>query len=81
MQSRLFEDQLSQVKIPYYIYGGTRFFDRMEIKDCIAYLRILQNKDDDASIERVLNRPTRGIGLKTIENIRLASQANKTSMW
>ena len=81
MQSRLFEDQLSQVKIPYYIYGGTRFFDRMEIKDCIAYLRILQNKDDDASIERVLNRPTRGIGLKTIESIRLASQVNKTSMW
>ncbi|MCQ4965651.1 ATP-dependent DNA helicase Rep, partial [Bifidobacterium pseudocatenulatum] len=61
-QSRLFEEQLMAQQIPYHIYGGQRFFDRLEIKDSIAYLRLMNNHQDDAAFERIVNKPKRKIG-------------------
>ena len=61
-QSRLFEEYLLKASIAYRVYGGLRFFERAEIKDTLAYLRLVQNPNDDAAMERVINTPTRGIG-------------------
>ena len=69
-QSRSFEEMLLREGIPYRVYGGLRFFERAEIKDALAYLRLLANRDDDASFERVVNLPTRGIGARTVEVMR-----------
>ncbi len=69
-QSRQFEEQLMLSQTPYRVYGGLRFFDRAEIKNALAYLRLLENPDDDVSFERVINTPTRGIGLKTMDELR-----------
>lgn len=66
-QSRSVEDALNRSQIPYNIYGGTKFYERKEIKDLIAYLRVIQNPQDDISIKRIINVPRRGIGLRTIE--------------
>jgi len=60
-QSRVLEEGLINKGIPYRVYGGLRFFERAEIKDALAYLRLISNRDDDSAFERVLNRPTRGI--------------------
>ena len=68
-QSRSVEDALNRSQIPYNIYGGTKFYERKEIKDLIAYLRVIQNPQDDISIKRIINVPRRGIGLRTIEKI------------
>jgi DNA helicase II / ATP-dependent DNA helicase PcrA len=73
-QSRLFEEQLIQAQIPYRIYGGLRFFERAEIKDTTAYLRLLINPHDDASLERIINTPTRGIGETTLLTLRNYAQ-------
>jgi DNA helicase-2/ATP-dependent DNA helicase PcrA len=70
-QSRALEEALLRYGIPYKIIGGVRFYERKEIKDVIAYLRLLQNPDDWVSMERVINVPTRGIGAKTVSNLRL----------
>jgi DNA helicase-2/ATP-dependent DNA helicase PcrA len=80
-QSRVFEEALIQQRIPYRVYGGLRFFERMEIKDALAYLRLMANRDDDSAFERIVNLPTRGIGAKTLEALRDYARANATSMW
>ena len=69
-QSRQFEEKLMATGTPYRVYGGLRFFDRAEIKNALAYLRLMSNRHDDASFERVINTPTRGIGAKAIDDIR-----------
>lgn len=69
-QSRVIEDSLMKESIPYRIFGGLKFYDRKEIKDIIAYLRVIQNPIDDVSLLRVINTPKRGIGNKTIEKLR-----------
>ena len=66
-QSRAFEEAFLSARIPYRVYGGLRFFERAEIKDALAYLRLATNRLDDPSFERVVNLPTRGIGAKTLE--------------
>ncbi|MFI4866040.1 MAG: DNA helicase II [Steroidobacterales bacterium] len=80
-QSRSFEEALISARVPYRVYGGLRFFERAEIKDALAYLRLIANRDDDASFERVVNLPPRGIGNKTVDNIRDAARAAGSSLW
>lgn len=80
-QSRVLEEALMQSGTPYRIYGGLRFFERQEIKDAIAYLRLLSIKSDDASFERIVNVPTRGIGNKTVDLVRSHARENQVSMW
>lgn len=80
-QSRVFEEYLFKQQIPYRVYGGLRFFDRAEIKDALAYLRLIENRADDTSFERVVNLPTRGIGARTVDEIREYARANSLSLW
>ena len=80
-QSRVFEEKLAAAGIPYRVYGGLRFFERMEIKDALAYLRLVANRDDDPSFERVVNTPPRGIGARTVETVREQARAAGTSLW
>ena len=80
-QSRSFEEMLMRAGMPYRVYGGQRFFERAEIKDALAYLRLLANHDDDASFERVVNLPTRGIGARSVDTVREYARANAISMW
>jgi DNA helicase-2/ATP-dependent DNA helicase PcrA len=80
-QSRVFEEYLLAARIPYRVYGGLRFFERQEIKDALAYLRLISNRDDDASFERVVNLPTRGIGARTLEVLRAHAKAHSASLW
>jgi len=80
-QSRILEEQLIKYSVPYKIYGGLKFFDRAEIKDIIAYLRLIEDLDDDISFERIVNLPTRGIGASTINILRSFSVANKLSLF
>lgn len=80
-QSRVLEEALLREKIPYRIYGGLRFFERAEIKNAMAYLRLIQHRHDDAALERVINVPPRGIGEKTVEALRSAARAQNTSLW
>ena len=68
-------------QFPYRVYGGLRFFERMEIKDALAYLRLISNRDDDPSFERVVNTPPRGIGARTVEQVRDQARAAGTSLW
>lgn len=80
-QSRVLEEALIRSGVPYRIYGGLRFYDRLEIKNAVAYLRLLVNRDDDTAIERVINTPTRGIGDKTVEVVRNYAREQRVSMW
>jgi len=80
-QSRLFEELLVRAAIPYRVYGGLRFFERAEIKDTLAYLRLLMNRHDDTAFERVVNVPTRGIGARTVEGLRAKAKAAGISLW
>ena len=80
-QSRVLEESLINAGLPYRVYGGLRFFERAEIKDTLAYLRLISNRDDDSSFERIVNRPTRGIGARTVETMRAHTRANNCSMW
>lgn len=80
-QSRLFEENLVRERIPYRVYGGLRFFERAEIKDALAYLRLIDLRDDDTALERVINLPTRGIGATTLDKIRQHARQNRLSMW
>ncbi|BEU05204.1 DNA helicase [Agarivorans sp. OAG1] len=80
-QSRVLEEALMQERLAYRIYGGLRFFERQEIKDALAYLRLISNPHDDASFERVVNTPTRGIGQRTIELLRQAAREQQLSLW
>lgn len=80
-QSRVFESILNESGIAYRVYGGQRFFERAEIKDALAYLRLCSNRHDDPSFERVVNQPTRGIGDKTVGIIREQARNSSSSMW
>ena len=80
-QSRVLEEALLREKIPYRIYGGQRFFERAEIKNAMAYLRLLDARDNDPALERIINVPARGIGEKTVENIRQFAREHELPMW
>ncbi|HEY0334893.1 MAG TPA: DNA helicase II [Stenotrophomonas sp.] len=80
-QSRAFEEALISEQMPYRVYGGMRFFDRAEIKDALAYLRLLANRNDDAAFERAVNTPTRGIGDRTLDEVRRLARAHSLSLW
>ena len=80
-QSRNFEEQLIQRDIPYRVYGGQRFFERAEVKDALAYLRLTANRHDDAAFERAVNTPTRGIGERTLDALRRRARGENVSMW
>jgi len=80
-QSRQFEERLMTTGIPYRVYGGLRFFERMEIKNALAYLRLANHHDDDPSFERIVNTPTRGIGAKTLDDMRVLAREQSLSLW
>ncbi|MAD60966.1 MAG: ATP-dependent DNA helicase Rep [Myxococcales bacterium] len=80
-QARAFEEGLRSLNIPYRIVGGTRFFDRKEVRDAIAYLRLLCNPSDDNAFRRIINYPQRGIGDQTLERIAHVAQSRSLSMW
>ena len=80
-QSRLFEEGLMQAGIPYRVYGGMRFYERAEIKDALAYVRLARFQDDDASFERIVNTPTRGIGQRTLAELRDQARRDQCSLW
>ncbi|UTC24699.1 UvrD-helicase domain-containing protein [Candidatus Comchoanobacter bicostacola] len=80
-QSRIFEEKLSHMGIAYRVYGGLRFFDRSEIKDILAYLRLVANPDDNLAFERVVNLPPRGVGKVTLDKIRSYSLEHTCSLW
>jgi DNA helicase II / ATP-dependent DNA helicase PcrA len=80
-QSRVFEEAFLNARMPYRVYGGLRFFERAEIKDALAYLRLAASRADDTSFERVVNLPVRGIGAKTMDLVRDTARANNTSLW
>ena len=80
-QSRVLEAALLQAEIPYCIYGGQRFYERLEIKNALSYLRMMLNCHDDVAFERVVNVPPRGIGDRTLELIRELAREQSTSMW
>jgi len=80
-QSRVFEELLLEAAIPYRVYGGLRFFERAEIKDALAYLRLAMSRHDDPSFERIVNVPARGIGNRTLDAVREHARVNQVSMW
>ncbi|MDG2088219.1 MAG: DNA helicase II [Arenicellaceae bacterium] len=80
-QSRVFEEILLDAGMPYRVYGGLRFFERAEIKDALAYLRLASSHDNDVAFERIVNTPTRGIGNTTLEKVRTHAQVQQISIW
>jgi len=80
-QSRLIESALNKYRIPNIIIGGARFWDRMEIKDILAYMRLLVNPQDNAALLRIINVPARGLGKKTIEALQQNADSNGISLW
>ncbi|MEX2365057.1 MAG: 3'-5' exonuclease, partial [Pseudohongiellaceae bacterium] len=80
-QSRELEEALLRIGMPYRIYGGFRFYERLEIRNAMAYLRLIANRNDDAAMERVINTPVRGIGNKTLELLREVARNQGTSLW
>lgn len=80
-QSRAMEEQLVAEQVPYRVYGGVRFFERAEIKDTLAYLRLVTNRDDDAAFERAVNTPPRGIGERTLDEVRQQARAQGIPLW
>jgi DNA helicase-2/ATP-dependent DNA helicase PcrA len=80
-QSRVFEEALLSAAIPYRVYGGLRFFERAEIKDALAYLRLIASRADDTSFERVVNLPPRGIGARSLDVLRTMARANGCPLW
>ncbi|MGY0799864.1 DNA helicase II [Lysobacter sp. A286] len=80
-QSRAFEETLLGEQVPYRVYGGQRFFERAEIKDTLAYLRLVANRNDDAAFERAVNTPTRGIGERTLDEVRRRARADGAPLW
>jgi DNA helicase II / ATP-dependent DNA helicase PcrA len=80
-QSRVFEEAFLNARMPYRVYGGLRFFERAEIKDALAYLRLVSSRADDTSFERVVNLPVRGIGARTVDLVRDTARSNTTSLW
>ena len=80
-QSRSFEEAFRKENIPYRIYGGLSFYQRKEIKDIIAYFRVVANPDDEEALKRIINYPTRGIGDTTVSKISACAMRNQTSLW
>ncbi|TQV88421.1 DNA helicase II [Aliikangiella coralliicola] len=80
-QSRVIEEFLLQRQIPYRIYGGLKFFERAEVKDTLAYLRLMYNNQDDAAFERVVNTPPRGLGQKSVEKVREMARIDQSTLW
>ena len=80
-QSRVLEEAMLRSQLPYRIYSGQRFFERAEIRNALAYVRLVSQRDSDAAFERVVNTPTRGIGDRTIEIIRRTARAGNLSLW
>ncbi len=80
-QSRVFEETFMARGIPYRVYGGLRFFERAEIKDTLAYLRLVTRREDDAAFERIVNLPARGIGARTLETLRATARQENISLW
>ena len=81
VQSRVFEEVFISQSIPYRVYGGLRFFERAEIRDALAYLRLAKNPDDDPSFERIVNAPPRGIGQRTMTQLRDFARARQSTLW
>jgi len=80
-QSRVLEHALVSAGLSYRVYGGLRFFERQEIKHALAYLRLMENTDDDNALLRIINFPTRGIGARSIEQLQEAARINTTTLW
>ncbi|WP_126972047.1 ATP-dependent helicase [Gynurincola endophyticus] len=80
-QSRAFEEALRRMGIPYTMFGGISFYQRKEIKDFVAYLRLIVNKQDEEALKRIINYPVRGIGKTTIDRVLLAANQNNITMW
>ena len=80
-QSRVLEHALVSAGLSYRVYGGLRFFERQEIKHALAYLRLMENTDDDNALLRIINFPTRGIGVRSIEQLQEAAKMNGTTLW
>jgi DNA helicase-2/ATP-dependent DNA helicase PcrA len=80
-QSRAFEEALFVSGMPYRVYGGMRFFERAEVKDALAYLRLMANRADDASFERIVNLPARGIGDRSLDVLRGRARVQESSLW
>ena len=80
-QSRVLEEALIRAQVPYRIYGGQRFYERMEIRNALAYLRLLLSRGDDAAVERVINTPPRGIGGKTLDMVRECARSREIPLW
>ena len=80
-QSRVLEENLLTAGVPYRVYGGLRFYERAEVKDALAYLRLVANRDDDAAFERVVNTPPRGIGSRTVDALRTVARERERSLW
>ena len=80
-QSRVLEDALRENDVSYRVFGGFRFYERAEVKDVMAYLRLLFSREDDPAFERVINFPPRGIGLKTMEKVRRLAKNEQLSLW
>ncbi len=80
-QSRVIEEAMLRANIPYQIYGGQRFFERAEIKNALAYMRLMDDRHSDTAFERVVNTPPRGIGDKSVEAVRQLARAEGISLW
>ena len=80
-QSRVLEEALLRAAIPYRIHGGQRFFERLEIRNALGYLRLLRSRHDDGAVERIINVPPRGIGAKTVEQLREFAREHECSLW
>jgi DNA helicase-2/ATP-dependent DNA helicase PcrA len=81
LQAKLLEEELRAHDVPYTMYGGQQFFERKEVKDLIAYLRLALNGKDELALRRIINYPARGIGATTLEKLAARAQARHTSMW
>ena len=81
VQSRVLEQAMRRANLAYRIYGGQRFYERQEIKDAVAYLRLVANRSDDSAFLRAVNMPPRGIGARTIERLRRAARENNLVLW
>ncbi len=80
-QTRAFEEKFISEAIPYQVIGGLKFYERAEIRDALAYFRVILQPDDDLALERIINKPARGIGAKTIEKFQNEAQASHTSIY
>src|SRR6185437_2316725 len=81
IQSKILEEELRTAEVPYVMYGGQQFFERKEVKDVIAYLRVALNRRDELALRRIINYPARGIGATTVDRLVLASQASHATLW